>query len=388
MCKMFRAIILILCFASITGFAQAAREKSAPTGLALEVSFLKEKAPAYIAISDSLATARWAWYGAFRRVENFQTSAEKPPVQAVKFIPFLEGDTVRVKIRVFLGQKTFEKEHELAVYSMREGEKTTVKELADFGVIPFEIAVVRVAPTVPVLPSIENKTVSLQVLGLEPIFSTLPTFKLKLANTSSKAVTAFTFETVENGRTRVASMPQNEHGEILIEPGANFAREIQIPVEYKKLADGETAKFASRQTIVISSVIFADGSFEGFAPRAGQFRAYTTGKKFQIKQIVALLERYENAADSFDWSKFAADAAKLETKISERDAANLLKQFSSFDEKEKQILREHAEAASLNTKADFISGTERNLKSLEPSQTAAYLKALKERYKMWLAQLP
>lgn len=380
-------ILLILCIASLICFAQSPERKSAPTGLTLEITFLKGRPPSYMTISESLATARWAWYGAFATLPDFKTSAERPPVQAVKFIPYLENNVVKVKVRVFTGQKGFENEEDVAVYSMREGEHTSVKELINFGVEPIEIAVVRVAPTVSVLPSVENKTASLKVTSIEPNFSTLPSYKLSVLNNSDKAVSAFTYETFENGRKRILAMPQNRYNENLIEPGATLIREIQVPFERKQIVEGESPKQASAQTIVISSVIFADGTFEGDAFRASQFRAYVAGRKLRVKQLIALIQANENNFSEYSFAKFVEQASKLETKIDEREFGALLKQFPSLAESEKAFLRNGVETASDIVKEEFLKETKRYQPRLESTEARAFLKGLKEQYQKWLARL-
>lgn len=382
-------ILLILCFGNLFASAQSVKDKPAPTGLTLEMTFLKDRPPAYMMISESLATARSYAFGAYNLVPGFQTSAERPPVQAVEFKTYLENGAVKVKVKVHTGQKTFEKEENVAVYSMRENERALVKELANFGVEPFEIAVVRVTPSVSALPAIENKTTSLQVTAIEPNFSTLPTYNLSLLNTSSKTVIAFTNETIENGRRRRSGMPQKKYGENLIEPGATYTmREIQIPLENKKAVEGEIPKPTSQQTFVISSVIFADGSYEGDASRAAQFYAYTLGRKMQVKQIIALLESFENNSSALNLNKFVEQSAKLETKIGESEFNKFLKQFPSLTENEKAFLRDGIEGLSEDVKTEFTIGTQKRLKELEPNVARVYLKALKEKYQNWLALLP
>jgi len=386
--KKLSKIFLILCFGSIIGLAQSPKEKHAPTGLTLEITFLKGRQPTYMTISDSLATARWTWCAAFNTVPGFKTSAERLPVQAVKFIPYLEDGAVKVKVRVFTGQKSFEKEEDVAVYSMRENERASVKELVKFGVEPFEIAVLRIVPSVSALPAVENKTNSLQVTAIEPNYSTLPSYKLSLLNTSDKAVSAFTFEMMVDGRVKISGMPQKKYGENLIEAGGNWINEMRSGLAYKQPVEGEISKPASQQTIVISSVIFADGSYEGDTSRAAQFRAYTLGRKAQVKQIIALLESFENVS-AFNLDKFIEQSAKLETKISDREFGQLLKQFPSLSEKEKFELREAVEdVAEQDVKNEFTTGTQKRLTDLEPGAARVYLKALKGKYQDWLARLP
>jgi len=381
-------ILLILCFGNIFAAAQENSENNKPTGLALEVTSLKGRPPGYITIGETLPKTNWAWYGAFGRIAGFQTSAERLPVQAVKFIPYLDNNLIRVKVRVFTGQKSFEKEETVTELSMRENERVFVKELANYGVEPFEIAVVRVVPAVSTaLPSVENKTVSLQVTGIEPNFSTLPTYKLSVTNNSNKPVSAFTFETIVEERNRLSGMPQGQHGEYLIEPGATYAKELRIPLEYKKPVEGEIPKPASKPTIVISSVIFADGSYEGDAFRAAQYRAYTLGRRSQVKQIIALIESNETNFSQFSFNRFAEQSAKLTTNTDESEFGTLVKQFPALNENQKAYLREGVEGASDDIKKEFISGTKRYQSDLESNAARAYLKGLKEQYQKWLVRL-
>ncbi|MDQ6786023.1 MAG: hypothetical protein M3033_04285 [Acidobacteriota bacterium] len=380
-------VFLILYFGNFLGFAQTPEKKAAPTGLTLEVTFLKGRLPAYMTISESLATARWSWFGAFGRLPDFKTSAERPPVQAVKFIPYLDGGAVKVKVRVFTGEKGFDNEEDVAVYTMREGERASVKELTNFGVEPIEIAVVRVAPTVSALPSVENKTTSLQVTAIEPNFSTLPSYKLSVLNNSAKPVSAFTYETMENGRKRISAMPQNRYNENLIEPGATWIRELAIPLEYKQPVAGEIPKAASGQTIVISSVIFADGSYEGDAFRAAQFRAYVVGRRQRVKQLIALIQEDENNFSEYGFTKFVEQVSKLETKVDEQEFGGLLKQFPSLTVDEKAFLRDGVETASDMVKEEFMNETKRYQPKLNSADARTFLKGLKEQYQKWLARL-
>ena len=387
--KKLSAIFLVLCFGNILASAQTSKEKPAPTGLTLEITSLKDKPPVYTPIPRSPAIQKYA-FGAYKLIPGFQTSAERLPVQAVEFIASLENDLVKVNIVVFTGRGNFEKKEDVAVYSLRENERAVIKELADFGVEPFEIHVVRVTPSVSnALPSVENKTTSLQVTAIEPNFSTLPSYKITILNTSNKAVSAFTTETMENGRIRLSGMAQHKYNENIIEPGATWFREMQIPLESKKSLDGEAPKPTNRQTYIISSVVFADGSYEGDASRAARFRAFTLGRKVKVKQIIVLLEEFETAS-TFNLNKFVEQAAKLETKVSDSEFDGLFKQFPSLSEREKTELREIVEdVAAFDIRKEFTTGTEKRLREIESDAARViYIKALKGKYLEWLARLP
>ena len=52
--KFFSLIVLLLCFGNILGLAQTIKEKPAPTGLALEVTFLKEERTILMGLGEVL----------------------------------------------------------------------------------------------------------------------------------------------------------------------------------------------------------------------------------------------------------------------------------------------------------------------------------------------
>jgi hypothetical protein len=386
--KILSIIALILCFGNVFVFAQTAEQTVTPNGLALEVTFFKGKPPDYMSISDSAAKPRWAWYSLFKRIPDFQVSVGKLPVRAVKFVPYLEDGAVKVKVSVLSGQTSLDVEESVVAYTMRENDRISVKGLMDFGVEPFEIALIRVTPSTSALPSIENKTTSLQVSAIETNFSTLPSFKMTLLNASDKAVSAFTFEMMENGRLRTSAMPHDPRGgEFVITPGGTLVKEMLIPLENKQPIAGEIPKPSNQQTIVISSVIFADGSYEGVESRASQFRAFTLGRKTQLKQIIALLESIESNSAAFNFAKFAEQASKLETKIGDAELSELAKRFPSLSEKEKSGMRGSAEFAANSVRKEFLNGMERYRQEVEPNVVRADLKSLKEKYQEWLSRL-
>ena len=223
------------------------------------------------------------------------------------------------------------------------------------------------------------------MVGIEPNYSTLPTYKLTVRNSSNKSVSAFSFETMIDGRIKFSEMPQNQHGEHLILPGETYTKEMPSPLVYEKRTEGEVPKQAPKPKVVISSVVFADGSFEGETMRAARFRSYLVGRKMQVKQVINLLQASENNISEFKFEKFAEQSSKLETKIDEREITALLKQFPSLSEKEKNELREGVEGAASDVKMEFISRTKRYQPELESAAALDYLKGLREQYQKWLS---
>jgi hypothetical protein len=367
----------ILC---LNGFAQP----NSLSGLTLELTFLKGKAPAYQLIADSAAEAKWSWYSLFNRVPDFQNSADRPPVKAVKFVPYLEKNQVKINVTVFTGYKFFENEEVVGRYSISENERVTIKELVNFGVEPFEVAVVRFTPSSSALPSVVNKTNSLQLIGVEPNFSTLPSYKIKLLNSSEKAVSGFTFETTINNRIQLSGMPQGEKGEMLIKVGETYEKVIPNLLQYHEFSNQQIPVLKANQTFVITSVIFADGSYEGDTRSAAPFRAFLLGRKLQLKQIIELIQAVEKS----NLNSLAEKALKLGTDIDATQYNEFLKDFPTLDENQKNSFRRAAEIASDKIKRDFVIDVELQIKNATSNSTLVWLNSTKEQYQNWMKSLP
>jgi hypothetical protein len=364
----------------LNSFAQP----NSPNGLTLELTFFKGKPPAYQSIADSAAEAKWSWYSLFKRVSGFQNSADRQPVKAVKFVPYLEKNQVKINVTVFTGNKFFENEEVVGRYSMRENERLTIKELETFGVEPFEVAVVRVTPSSSTLPSIVNKTNSLQIISIEPNFSTLPSYKIRLLNSSEKAVRGFTFETTINNRMQLSGMPYGEKDRLLIKTGETFEKVIPNLLEYQKISNEQIPVLKTNQTFVITSVVFADGSYEGAAQSAAPFRAFLMGRKLQLKQIIELIQSVEKT----NLNSLAEQTLKLGTNINETQYNEFLKDFPALDENQKNSFRRAAEIASDKIKRDFVIELELQIKNATSNSMLAWLNSTKEQYQNWMESLP
>jgi hypothetical protein len=222
------AIVVTVCVFTGTR-AQPAQRPSTLTGIALEVTYLAGQAPTYQTVPWASAPRGWVWYGRFGRVAGWQLPAGAQPIQAVRIVPFLDEEAVRITVSVLRGEKFHDTEDQVASYSVRENERVTLTALKDFGIEPFEIRVVRVAPQTSELPTIVNNTKSLEVIGIEPLISTFPLYKLTLHNLSNKNISALRINVALEGRTRQSGMPQGDYGEPLIKAGVYRELKQRLP---------------------------------------------------------------------------------------------------------------------------------------------------------------
>jgi hypothetical protein len=182
--------LIIAIAASLFFFGHSYAQPASPaseSGLSLEVVFLKGRSPAYQAIG-SRTKKSGAWYGMFGRIPGWQLPKGALPIKAVRLVPYLRGEAVSVNVSVLRGQY-LDAESKVGSYKATENEAITVKELEAFGVEPFVIKVVRTTGYAD-LPTSQNKTTSVSVVGLEPIVARLPRYKLTLTNLSEKNISA------------------------------------------------------------------------------------------------------------------------------------------------------------------------------------------------------
>ncbi|HUQ33497.1 MAG TPA: hypothetical protein VM095_15350 [Pyrinomonadaceae bacterium] len=386
--------VMCWAFAAHAAPLQESRSRPAPTGLALEIVFYQGKAPAYQPVSHPEAKQLGAWYALFGHLPSWQPAADSLPVKAVNILPRLEGDTVRISVSVHLGVKFFEREEPVATYNVRENETITVSELTRFGVVPFEIKLVRVNPVLTSPPPVVNNTQSLAVSGIEAFHSTLPTYKLTLQNLSGKNVAALGVEVHVNGQRRISSMPQGEDGKTVIEAGATHKLYVAAANNAQMTGDGYAPELPPNQEIIITTVVFTDGSYEGDAETAASFRAFQVGRKIQVARLVALLRQASESIDADTATALESLKTQVASLGNQAEAAavnDLRREFPTFNRNGRVDVKASIEIALNGVKTDFLKEIQKyqreRAESKDEGNYRAWLGARKARYEKWLSNL-
>lgn len=326
-------LLFLLCGTFSFSFAHANQAPAASRGHAIEITYFKGRPFAYQRVGE------WTWYGAFALTPDWKLKMGEPVVQAVKLYSRDEAGSVKVKVTVLRGTN-HEVENLVAEYTI--GEKTTVVDgLANLGIVPFEIRLVRAPSTVAELPMIKNTTKSL-VVGVEPSSSTLPTFKATIVNGSAKPVTGFAWRTSINDVTKLSGMPQDRKGGTLIAPGATHSQIIRYPMNLTTVSTGEVPQAQAGLQLNVTAVMFADGSWEGDRVEAARLRAYKLGEKIQLARILTLFR----SASAATQETLALKVDELTYKIYRSDVSELAAEFPGFPESEVENLRSAAQVAS------------------------------------------
>jgi len=297
-------IVFLLSLLLLAGAKASAQTSVEPTRLALQIRYYAAQGPAYIVVER--AEKHWIWFGRFSRVAGWSEPPNSLPLKAVKVNAQQAEAGVRVWVSVLLG-KVLEDEKQVSSYLLREGDTISAKELADVGVVPFELKVVRLAASASYVPEFKSKSPAIELASIQPNFAALPKVQLVLRNVSSKPVHAVEVLTISDGIACLFTMQQGKEGEALIPPGGTFEMSASLKTKNAAGANEYSIQTPPNQSIEVATAVFGDGSHEGDSDYAMTFLGYKMGRKAQLERVLGLLE---NAA------KGTIDAASLKDRLS------------------------------------------------------------------------
>jgi hypothetical protein len=376
------AIVFTLSFFEYSS-AQSQPARPSATGLAVEVTYFEGRGPAYEPVRRTkLPRGEGSWFGLFGRVKEWQLPTGAQPVSAVRVVPYLDGDTVKVTVSVLRGEKFLDVEDIVGTYTVRENEGIAIDSLRDFGVEPFKLKLIRVAPQTPEVPTVLNKTRSLEVVGIEPIVATLPRYKLTLHNLSEKNVSAIRINTMRDGNLSLSGMPQGEEGKPLVEAGSFKELNEMMVTRAETTAAGYSPAAPRGQQIVLATLVFEDGSYEGDPEPAATYRGHTIGNRAELKRIVGLLE--DALASSSSIEKVRTQLSNLSYDFDQSDMAVLA---SAFPEIDRNKLQTHIDVAMHLLRKEVFDNLDRFQPGPGSADFRVYLQTMKDRYAGWLLRL-
>ena len=363
--------------------AQQLQSRPTETGLALEVTYLEGRPPSYQPVPWSNMPRGGTWYALFGRVKGWHLPAGSQPTKAVRVVPYLEGDTVKVTVSVLRGIKFQDVEDMVASYGVRENEELSVAALKKFGVKPFAIKVIRVAPQVSDFPSIVNNTKSVEVVGIEPMVSSFPRYKLSLHNLSDKNISALKVHILVDGKRSITLMPQGDDGEHLIKARSNSELKVPLQTRAQATPGGYEPASPHDQQIVIASLVFEDGTYEGEAESAATYLGFAAGRKTVMKRVLPLLESALLTSTSPEQLRMQLSALSYDADDADVDA--LAGAFPALD---RPRLKSPIEIAMHGVKKDLLDQLDRFPPGqYSPGEFRIWLTGVKDRYANWLARL-
>ena len=302
-------LCLLLTVCAGVARAQSGRVKAGPTPVAASAA---TEAAGGLAVEVVQHDGRrsWipgnetVWFGRFGRVTGWQSPAHVPPVRAVQVASSVKSDdTVLLIVSVRLGARFHDEVRPLATFEAREGEGLIVEGLREFGVMPIELKVVRARTPAPQPPYIKFSLRSLELLAVDPVDVSFPSYNVRLRNLSGKTISAMGVDSVtEVGglRTGWVHNPQNEP---LAAGGAIYELNAFGGSQGRMLPDGYAPD--ALRTVTIHTVVFSDGTFEGSEGEAAWVNAMWRGRKIQLERALPIVRsaldapEAEGAVESF-----------------------------------------------------------------------------------------
>ena len=362
--------------------AMSAPEPDAPVVLSLEIDFHNSRPPAYISVRGADTKPRWIWAPQFARLPGAQPKPNELPIQAIRVESQFNGETTDVKVSLLRGHKGFEREDPVATYHFGLNERITVTELRSFGLKPIDLTLLNVISPLPPPPTIENHTMSVGVVSIESDNVPLPAYKLTLRNQSDKNIRALKIDTISDGRPHLSTFWQNPFDRPVIEAGGVAEKTIAV-VKAEKTPTAYAPGTAATSTIVITTIVFDDLTFEGDEFHACRYETFVVGRRLWVKRVLPFIES-ELANQSLSPKEFKEKFLLLTFKLADNEKT-AKSAVSSRCENPDSFVDISTQTLSLELLRDLDRII--NTRPAPPINFRAWLEARRETYEVWLARL-
>jgi hypothetical protein len=238
--------------------------------------------------------------GAFRHIKSWKPASGEAPVASIVFKIGRDADIVIVDLSVRLEN---EKVVAVATYRLRENDMVKTQELTKFGVEPLALKVVKAKPVFkdplpPIPPRLENKTKAIEVVSFYQDAPPSDSFRLTLKNVSAKKVIALDFFMPSaDGNGGSGQQSQGEPGHPLMLPGDVSVEFFGVGRSKRMTAEGWVPDVQLQRTLIIRTVVFDDGTYDGEVEPAAEVEARHRGQNLQRQQIIPLLQRALDTED-------------------------------------------------------------------------------------------
>jgi len=296
----------------------------------------------------------------FKRLSSWVSSAHESPVTQILFKIDREADLVITHLSVTLAN---EKHVSVGTYRLRENEKATTHELTKFGIEPLILTVVRATPTVvdsspAIQPLLENKTEAIEVVNFYREVNPAG-FRLVLRNNSSKGIVAVDlFIPSPDGNGGGGQRSEGYGRDPAIGPGATADYFISVSGGGRNTPNGFVPDPPAQKALLIRTVVFDDGTYDGMIDIAVEITARRMGRKLQGLKIISLIEemmRAEQAKSPLDLNNLRERIYALNTTVESTYIRKLLALFPSLGEKANDAMQSNLAEGLREGKRSFLS---------------------------------
>ena len=373
---------------ALVPLAAAGQEPAArpQTKLVVQVEFFKGRALAYDSVPSS------SWFGRFVTTAAAKDRSPADTVRAVDVKTRLDGERVKIKVGVYVGERYFDRLDKVGTYYAAVGETVTASDLERFGVVPFVFKVLRVDETSAGAPVVVNKTQSVEAVVTEFTPSPLPRGKLTLKNLSSKGVRAVEVHEVLGGRDQLRWLAAERDGKILMEPGGTYT--VDISTTEGRQSSGNDFTAVAIESVVVVTVVFDDYTYEGAAEPAAQKKSFAEGERAQLARIITLVREahaWRDVESAGALEKFRAMLSALDDVAPQSTVDAISKRYTELSPAGRNDIRIAAEVSMHRVRRELLDDLARFEKKFRSAPTENsfkdWLKAKQERFEGWLARL-
>jgi len=262
--------------------------KQLTPALALEIQYNSTLPPSYLSIEGADVEPHWMWFTRFVTLPGAPAPEASKKINAVRITSHWNGESADIRVTLLRG---LQMAHEELVTSYHSGidQAKTINQLEGYGIEPFKIKLVSPQAHPPPAPNLENRTASIQILQISPEGAPLPAYRATFRSFSAKNVVALMVNLYTNGSPGPSAFFQGEAGGALIESNGMFEEYLPATVP-----EGNGSSYvpgsAPANSIVVSSAIFTDGTFEGDLAPACMYEKIVFRRKAWVKGVLKIME--------------------------------------------------------------------------------------------------
>jgi hypothetical protein len=286
---------------------QTPQNRPAPNRLSLRVVIYEGAAPTFYPVGDADKSVGSGLIRDFRRLPS-AIWRNDTRVRSLLVSGSREGARVRVSVYAY-GEDFAPGGLKLAEYLAGEGEEYAVTQLIGYGIEPLRVGVVRRAEVKLTPPRVDNRTRGVEVAAVD-VHENVPSFEMTLRNVSDKKIRAVEIEEMRGWRPKGGPPLFDWKSRPPLRPGGVWKVTLEVGWNSKMTPEGHVIEPADR--VVVASVLYTDGSYEGdslFAAKAGAFEA---GRRAQLARALEIMRATATGDAREDAREIASRVAALE----------------------------------------------------------------------------
>lgn len=231
-----------------------------------------------------------AWTPMFPRVPDWRLPDGTLPVAAVRYSVQRSASGVHYSVSVLLGPE-HQREEPVASGSIRRDQRVTVDGLLRYGVRPITLAVRPLAAAAFHEPAVVNHTSGIHVSAIEVLTDPAPRYRVTIENLTDRDALSVTVATRRAGTLAHSGVQGHEEGEPIVR--AHGTHRFDWPFAtgpHPALPRGAWAPLPVDE-LVVSSVVWADGTYEGASRSAAVQRVRDLARLILLGRLVPLLQQ-------------------------------------------------------------------------------------------------